>query len=214
MSRPHSYYWDKLLGQANTALSGASDAGMRVQLYDTLEEFFDGSNCWQEAIHFTVIPDTLEYTLIPITGRILRLSNVIDQNNVAQPAVMPQIGTVHFLYPYTNTQPMTAIVVKTVTDPLMCFPPHIPEWVLPAHGLGILHGLLGGMMLQPGQSFSNQTLANYHLVKFRDAIAKARIATMRANTIGSQAWAFPQAFRVHGQRGGVSTSNVNPRTLQ
>ena len=60
---------------------------------------------------------------------------------------MPTIGTVQFLYPYTNTQPMTASMIKTVTDPFLCSPPHIPEWVLPAHGLGILHGLLGGMML-------------------------------------------------------------------
>jgi hypothetical protein len=207
-------YWNKLLGQAAVSLSGSSDAALRVQLYDTLEEFFDGSNCWQETINFTVIPDTLDYTLTPITGRILRLNGVIDQNNVAQPAVMPQIGTVHFLYPYTNTQPMTAVVVKTVTDPLKCFPPHIPDWVLPAHGLGLLHGLLGGMMLQPGQSYSSQPLANFHLVKFRDAIAKARVARLRANTVGAQAWSFPQPYRVTGQRGGVSTFNLNPGALR
>lgn len=207
-------YWAKLIGQVQVSLTGASDAAIRAQLFDTLEEFFDGSNCWREAIDFVVVPDTQTYQLIPVTGRVLRLNGVIDQNNVAQPAVMPTIGTVQFLYPYTNTQPMTASIVKTVTDPFLCFPPHIPDWVLPAHGLGILHGLLGGMMLQPGQSYSNATLANFHLAKFRDAIAKARIAATRANTIGSQAWAYPQQFRVTGQRGGVSTFNLNPRTLR
>lgn len=207
-------YWTKLMGQAQVALTGASDAQLRVQLFDALEEFFDGSNCWQEAIGFTVVPATLEYPLYPITGRILRLNGVVDQNNVAQQAVMPTIGTVRFLYPYTNVQPMTAVVIKNVTDPLCCSPPHIPEWVLPAHGQGILRGILGGMMLQPGRSYSNQTLANFHLQRFRDAIAKARVAAVKMNTVGAQNWAYPQQFRVGGQRGGVSTANVNPATMR
>ena len=52
-------YWAKLIGQANVILTGASDAELRVQLFDTLQEFFEGSNCWQENINFTVIPDNL-----------------------------------------------------------------------------------------------------------------------------------------------------------
>ena len=207
-------YWAKLMGQAQVALTGASDAQLRVQLFDALEEFFDGSNCWQETIGFTVIPDTLVYPLYPLSGRILRLDGVVDQNNVPQQAVMPVIGTVRFLYPYTNVQPMTAVVIKNVTDPLCCPPPHIPEWVLPLHGQGILRGILGGMMLQPGQSYSNTALANFHLQRFRDAIAKARVAAMRMNTVGAQSWAYPQQFRVGGQRGGVSTANVNPVSLR
>jgi hypothetical protein len=213
-SRDQDQYWSKLLGQASVPLTGASDAALRVQLFDVLQEFFDRSNCWQEAIGFTVIPDTLEYPLRPLTGRILRLYGVVDQNNVPQPAIMPVIGTVRFLFPYTNTQPMTAMVVKNVDDPFACYPPHIPEWVLPAHGLGILHGILGNMMLQPGMSYSNTALAQFHLAKFADAIAKARIAMSRANTVGSQNWAFPQQFRVSGQRRGFSTANVNPASLR
>jgi hypothetical protein len=208
-----SRYWRKILGQANVALTGASDVGLQVQLSDVLEEFFDGSNCWQENINFTVIPETVGYPLRPLSGRILRLLHVLDQNNVPQQAVMPDIETVQFLYPYTNVQPMVAVVVKTVTDPLLCFPPNIPDWLLPAHGLGILHGVLGNMMLQPGQSYSNPGLANFHLAKFRDSIAHARVAMMKANTVGAQSWAFPQQFRVRGQRGGVSTFNVHPTAL-
>jgi hypothetical protein len=214
MNNSNERYWQKLMGQAGALLTGASDAELRVVLFNTLEEFFDGSNCWRENIDFTVIPDTLDYQLNPLTGRILRLYGVIDQNNVAQSAVMPVIGTVHFLYPYTNTQPMMATVVKTVTDPLECNPPHIPDWILPVHGRCILSGILGNMMLQPGQSYSNPSLANFHLARFRDLIAHARVAATKANTVGAQSWAYPQSFRVGGQRGGVSTANVNPATLR
>jgi hypothetical protein len=207
-------YWQKLVGQANVILTGASDAELRVQLFDVLQEFFGDSNCWLETINFTVIPDTLEYPLMPLTGRTLRLLGVVDQNNVPQAAVMPSIGTVRFLYPYSNVQPMQATVVKNVDDPFGCYPPNIPDWVLPAYGVGLLSGLLGYMMLQPGQSYSNQTLASFHLARFRNTIAHARVAMMRANTVGSQAWAYPQQFRVSGQRGGVSTFNVNPAVLR
>lgn len=203
-------YWAKLLGQANVILSGVSDAELRVQLFDVLMEFLDGSNCWKENIHFTVVPDAVEYPLIPLTGRVLRLYGVVDQNGTAQAAVMPTVGTVRFLYPYSNVQPMMASVVKTVTDPFSCFPPHIPDWILPVHGLGILHGVLGTMMMQPGQSWSSQTLGAFYQSKFRNAIAHARVAAAKANTVGAQTWAFPQSHRVMGQKGGVSTFNVHP----
>jgi hypothetical protein len=208
---PCQRYWQKLFGQAKVSLLGASDAALKVQLFEVLQEFFDGSNAWQETLVVTVIPDTLNYPLYPVEGgRILRLFAVIDQNRVPQSATMPDIGTVRFTYPYTQTQPMAVMVVKTVTDPLACYPPYIPDWVLPTYGLALFHGLVGNMMMQPGASYSNPQQAMFHLQRFRDSIAHARVAMMKANTVGAQPWVFPQQFRTYGQRGGVSTFNVHP----
>jgi hypothetical protein len=210
-SDPCDLYWAQLIGQAQVSLSGASKVGLRVQLFDVLQRFFDESNCWQEGIKLTVIPDTTDYPITPLYGgRILRMLGVVDQLATPQPAIMPEIGTVRFQYPYTDVQDMVAVVIKTVTDPLACFPPGIPEWLLPTHYLTLLSGLLGNMMLQPGNSYSNPQLANYHTQKFRDGIAHARTARIRANAVGSTSWAFPQTFRVSSQRGGVSTFNVIP----
>lgn len=203
-------YWAKLIGQAKVSLIGASDAQLKVQLYDVLEEFFDQSCCWSENINFTAIPETLDYPLKVVEGRILRLEAVLNQHNIQEQAFMPDIGTVRFLYPFSQAQPMTAIVIKTVTDPLMCFPPNIPDWILPKHGLVLLHGILGNMMLIPAQSYSNPQMANFHLQKFGDGICGANVATMKANTIGAQTWMFPQNYRVSSQRGGISTYNVHP----
>lgn len=197
----------KLVGQANHILGGASDAEIRVQIFDVLEEFFDLTNCWHESIDFFVIPNTLDYPIYPSNGRILRLNEVWDQNGLPQKAVMPEIGTVHFLNPYTTVQAMTAEVIKTVTDPLKLHPPYIPDWVLPAHSRVVLNGVLGYMMAQPGQSYSQPQMANYHLQKFRDGCAKARTAAMRANKIGAQAWRYPQSYRTFSQKGQLSTFN-------
>lgn len=208
-------YWQKLMGQAAVSLAGASKSELRVALYETLEEFFNNSNCWQEAISVPVIPETLDYALYPVAGgRVLRLYGVLDENGSAQAAIMPEPGKLRFLYPYTQGQTMTAVVIKTVTDPLCCYPPYIPDWILPTHGIAISHGLIGSMMLQPGQSYSNPQMANYHLQKFRDGWAHARVAMTKANTVGVQNWAFPQQFRTSSQKGGVSTFNVHPTSTR
>lgn len=203
-------YWGKLMGEAAVFLTGASDSQMRVQLFDVLDEFFNESCCWTETIKFMVVPDALDYPLVPLSGRIVRLEEVLDQNNVPQQAIMPEIGTVRFLYPYTQVQPMTAMVVKTVTDPFNCSPPNVPEWLLPSYGRGIMYGIIGHMMLMPGMPYSNPPLGQFYLGKFSNAINGAMVASVKANKIGAQNWAYPQQFAVTGQRGGVSTYNVLP----
>lgn len=206
----------KLLAHANSLLTGATNAEILISYYDTLKEFFSGSNRWMESLGFMVIPDTLDYPLNVVTGRIMRLLNVIDQNNVPQAAVMPEIGTVHFLYPYSQTQPMMAIVAKNVTHPFKdgkpASPP-IPDWVLADYGVGILEGVVGKMMAEDGQSYSNPQKANFYMLRFRNAVSQARADAMRMSMVGSQAWAFPQQFRTVNQKSGISTFNVNPTPM-
>ena len=203
-------YWAKLLGQAKVALMGASDIQLKIQLFDVLQDFFDRSNCWKETVGFTVIPKNQDYPLKVVDGRILRLLAVLDQNNMVQQTVMPDIGTVHFIYPYDQTQPMNAILIKTVTNPLECYPPNIPDWIISKHGLVLLQGLLGHMMLIPAQSYSNPQMANIHLQAYENGIYGALVASTKMNTIGAQTWMFPQQFRSSSQRGGISTYNVHP----
>jgi hypothetical protein len=212
MARKNEFnaYWGKLLGQAKVRLLGASEKQIRVQLFDVLDEFFDNSNCWTESIGITVIPETLDYPLRPTGGRIVRLEAVLNQHNLPEQAVMFDIGTVHFLYPFSQTQPMTAIVVKTVTDPLACFPPNIPDWILPKWGTVLLYGVVGNMMMVPAQSYTNPQMAQFFLGKFNDGISAAVVSAAKANTVGAQSWMFPQGFRSSSQRGGISTYNVHP----
>jgi len=203
----------KLLAEANSVLTGASDAQLNINFFDTRGEFFISSSSWMEWSQVMVIPNTQDYAITPTHGRILRLLNVLDQNRVPQQAIMPQIGMVSFLYPYNNVQPMWACVAKTVLKAFkdgVPAPPFFPDWVLPNYGEGILTGVLGRMMMQPNQSWSDQKTGMFNLLKFRNAISQARVDTMRAHTVGSQAWAYPQSFRTHSQKGGVSTFNINP----
>src|SRR6516162_8670410 len=87
----------KLFGEASTLLAGASQAELTVKFYDTLKEFFSESNSWREWIQFTVVPNNQDYPITPVSGRIIRLLGVIDQNRVPQAATMPKIGVIQFL---------------------------------------------------------------------------------------------------------------------
>lgn len=199
---------------AKSMLTGASDAEIKISYYEALKEFFNDSNRWLERICIMVVPNVLDYPVTPIEeGYIIRLTGVVDQNNTRQAALLQPEGVVHFFYPYSNIQPMWAVVAKTVQFPFqdgLPAPPCIPDWVLPRYGSGILRGLIGRLMVQTGQSWSNPQMGIHYLQSFRHTIQEARVDAMRGDTVGAQAWTYPQSFRVTSQRGGVSTFNINP----
>lgn len=200
---------DQLMRQAQVKLVGASNAGIKGELYDVFTEFFNDSSCWLEDLTVSVIAGETEYALTPTEGQIIRLSGVVDVNLLPQPALMPTVGTLLLRDTPNTAQTFTATVIKNVVLPNTKDQfPIVPEWVLPLYHVGILDGLLGKMMGQPNSSYSNDTHSVYHLRRFRDAIARARVSALRRNTLGAQSWVFPRTFRTHGQRGGVSTSNT------
>lgn len=210
--------YEQLLVQAGSKLTGAAMGALKNELYDVLTEFLNDSSAWTEDVPFTVVGDnaTVLYPLQVTEGQIIRLAGVVDSNSFPQPALMFDIGTVRLQYPANTTQVYTATLVKNVYLPLTKDAiPIGPDWLLPIWHLGILDGLLGKMMNTPGRAYSSDTKALYHLKRFRDAIARARVSKLRANTVGSQAWSFPQGFRTRTQQGGVPSggSNGNERTF-
>jgi hypothetical protein len=82
--------------------------------------------------------------------------------------------------------------------------PVFPDWILPSFHEYILDGLLGRMMNHPNKSYTSDSQSVYHLKRFRDGMAMARAAAMRANSFGAQSWTFPQSFRTRNQKGGIS----------
>jgi hypothetical protein len=128
---------------------------------------------------------------------------------------MPAVGTIILQHaPTTNTTYLATVVTNVSLPTDRNAIPLGPDWLLPLWHVGLLDGLLGKMMTQPGKSYSNTATGAYHLKRFRDAIARARVSKLRANTNGAQAWRFPQQFRSNTQRGGIpSTGSTNERTF-
>ncbi len=201
--------WDRLIDSATAKLPGASNALIKNEIFDVMHEFFTLSASWLEDLEVPIIPDTVTYDLAVSEGQIIRLAGVADANRCPRPASMPTIGSLLLTYPVNTNQTYTVTVIKTVVLPTDREKvPLAPDWLLPVWGPSILDGVLGRMMGQVTKSYSNPAQSVYHLKRFLNAIAAARSATISRNTLGGQAWGFPQTYRTRNQRGGISTSNT------
>jgi hypothetical protein len=210
------------MNQARMKLTGASDAGIKSELFEVLREFFEGSNSWRHATHFNVVAGQQKYFVEPDDGgQIIRLLGVEDGNHCTQAAFMPEFGEIHVRYPInvTTVQPLTAppypiianapwrawfvenIKLPTTND----LTPIVPKWVFKVYQTYLLDGLLGKMMSQEGKSYTNDEKAAYHLRRFLAGIQIVRTAANRANTVGAQNWRYPRGWSSGSQRGYMST---------
>lgn len=210
--------FDQLMNQARVTLTGSSDAGLKGAFYDVVSEFLNDSSAWTQDVQVNAFPNRRTYPLQVNEGQIIRLVGVctpplVDGQPVTAatvppgifiPALMQDVGTL-----LLKQAPPTAIIYSATVVTNVSLPtdkrsvPIGPDWLLPVWHVGILDGVLGKMMIQPNKSYSDQKTGGYHLKRFRDAVARARISKLRANTNGAQAWRFPQQFRSNTQQGGV-----------
>lgn len=197
----------RFVAETRIKLTGSSETGIKAELFPTLKEFFKDSNSWLERFTINVVPGTQAYSITPAEGgTVLRLVGVFDPNLIPQQAFMPDFGTVSFVQPYSQPQQMTVIASKQVVLPTTRDgTPDAPDWTFRIYDDTILSGVLGRMMAQENKPWSDENKAAYHLRRFRDGIAMARVAALRQNTYGAQAWRFPKTYASHGQRGGIST---------
>ncbi len=221
--------FEQLMNQARVTLVGSSDAGLKGAFYDVCSEFLNDSSSWTQDVQINAVPTRTEYPLQVNEGQVIRLVGVttppIPQGQqqdattlpggVFIPALMPDVGTLRLAQAPVSATTYIAQVVTNVSLPTdRAAIPLGPDWLLPIWHVGLLDGLLGKMMMQPAKSYSDKLTGAYHLKRFRDAIARARVSKLRASTNGAQAWRFPQQFRSNTQRGGIpSTGSTNERTF-
>lgn len=204
--------FDQFITQAMIKLPGASESGIKAELFDVLKEFFEDSNCWAEDIQFIPQAGVTDYPLAPREGgQIIRLVGTWDALGIPIQAFMRDFGTVKMLHAPQSTGTAAAKwfsrVIKTVTLPTTRDAvPIAPDWTLRVYSVHVIDGLLGKMMSQQSKSYSNTTSAAYHLKRFRAGIQIARTAAARANLVGAQEWAYPRGWGSGSQRGGVSTA--------
>ena len=206
----------RLMNNARLRLTGATDAVLQQELFSVMDDFFKGSNVWNEDINVT-IPGMdaagTEYQLAPeapaLIDKLLWVFQQPTDTSIGRgPAITAAMSTPGVLT--LKTQP-SSTVVYIVTVALTVADPadrngyvQFPAWVLAKYRETILDGLLGRMMTQPSKPYTNSQMAIYHLRKFKQATASARVEWTRNNTYRAQAWAFPGGFSGGSQRGGRS----------
>lgn len=200
--------FNRFMAEAQIKLIGASETGIKEELFSTMKEFFNETSAWQEVLTINIIPGTQSYTLVPTQGgTLLRLVAVYDPNSIPQPAFMPTFGTMTLTQQYTTPQAFTVVIAKQVVLPTSREGvPDAPVEALRIYDGVLMDGVLGRMKSQANKSFSDPQLGSWHLHRFENGKAMVRTQMLRQNTVGAQSWRFPKSVQTHGQRGGISTN--------
>jgi len=188
--------WNRLLANCRTRLPGAIDETIKHQLFNTVKEFLEDTNVWKETIDFETVADQQEYDIVPTELGILhRLMWVEDANDNPRGSSMAEIGVLKLDLIPTSEETLYATISLTVIDPVDNNSlPTIPEWLLRRYMLVFEDGVLGRMMSVANTPYFNQTMAVYHMRRFRGKIATARNESTRKHMYGAQAWKFPQTW--------------------
>lgn len=188
---------NRLIDNLRIQLPGATDAAIKLEIFNALNDFFQGSNVWREDIDVPITSGVTSYELLPSgPAKIVQLMSIFDINKFP---VVAQIGLISGELELSQTpsesSTYTAQVSLTVDDPIDREGyPVFPAWVLNLYMNGIMSGVLSRMMMQAAKPYSNAQLALVHGRTFNSTIASARIEGNRGFTYGSQKWRFPQQF--------------------
>jgi hypothetical protein len=187
---------DRLMDNCRIRLPGVVDDTLKLELYSVFNEFFQGSNSWNEDITFTVTSGVTDYPITPSgVSKIVRLIGVVNSDERYVGAVMPEQDTVTLLTTPSKTENFIARVALTVDDPLDAYGyPQYPVWALGSYLDEIMDGVLGRAMSQVAKPYSNERMAIYHTRRFRAGVARAKVEWQHQNVYRGQNWSFPQTF--------------------
>ena len=186
----------RLMDNLRVRLPGALDATTQLELFSTLNEFFQSTNLWTEDIDFSVTAGSQDYLLTPTSVSVInRLMGVVNSDARPIGGLMKTPGELYLVNVPNQDATYTAQVALTITDPVTRDGyPEFPDWVLNKYGTDILDGVLGRMMAQPAKPYSNERLAIYHGRRFETAQSKAKVEAQHRNVYRGQSWRFPQTF--------------------
>lgn len=205
----------RLMNNARSRLSGATDTALQLELFNVMDDFFKKSNVWNEDIDIEIPgmdPANTVYELTPtgpaLIDKLLWVFQLPSDTSIGRGAGIPAAMSIPGQLTL-RTQPSSDVtyrvtVALTVQDPtLRNGYVTFPAWVLAKYRDCILDGLLGKMMSQPSKPYTNTQLSVFHMRKFIQQAASARVEWTRNNTYRTQAWAFPGGFSRGSQRGGT-----------
>lgn len=210
----------RFMNEARVRLPGATDDAIQLELFAVMDDFFRGSNVWQEDIDVTIPandPAGTSYDLVPSSPSTVdklmwvfqapTTPNLLRGPTVTAAMSIPGLMTL-------RVQPSTSVVYRatvalTVQDPTrrdgyVSF----PAWVLSKYRSVLIDGIVGRMMAQPNKPFTNMQLSVFHSRKFVSGTSSARVEMTRNNKYRQQAWCFPGFVR-GSQRG--STGWAQPQ---
>jgi hypothetical protein len=187
--------FDRFITTIRPHLPGAIDEAIRQELFVVCQDFLRRSQAWQEDIEFTLAANEREAEIVPYAGRIDRLVSVEKDGFPVSRALMRAPGTIRMPYAPSGPETYTARVALLVSDPVTRDAyPIIPYEIVERYFDTLISGVCSRMMAQQQKPYTNLSLAQFHLAKFRGEASRARNEINTGYTNGSQRWTFPQNF--------------------
>lgn len=186
---------------------GAVRGVAKREFINTAREFYRQSGAWREVIESTFFADdTYQYTVLPeaTNGEVIQILSVEVNGQLLtakseRPLGDRGDGTPLYWFPtgpntveiwptpelYDDEVRIRAILIPTDTADTL------PDFSYSKHYDALLDGVLGRLYGHPAKPYSNPVLAEYHLRRFRDAIATAA-AEQKQGGFAGQNWQFPR----------------------
>lgn len=197
----------RLLNDARTRLPGATDGLVQQELFAAMDEFFKGSNVWQNDLSVPIVANQAAYELeADDPGIINRLMWMVNSNTQPVFGTMQVPGTIVLNTTPSTTDTYIVTVALTVTDPVpkSSNVPQCPDWIADKYRDVFLDGLVSRLCAMPAKPFSNEKLALFHGRRFRNGMRLAWTEAQHRNLFRGQGWVFPQGFAGGRQRSGTS----------
>lgn len=189
---------DRLMNNLRIRVPGATDAALRLELFNVVDSFCSDTNVWKELIPVDIVADVKEYILTP-TGisQIVRLFSVVNGSGLPIFATMPVPGDLLLRDTPNVATSAEATVSLTINDPVTRDEyPILPEWIWSRYSADFQDGVQAKMFSQIAKPYSNERMAIYHMRRFEGAVARARAEARKDFTYAAQRWMFPQSFAV------------------
>lgn len=176
------------------------------ELQNVAREFYRESTAWREIVESAYLADGVyQLTAVPqdSNSEVLQILSVEVNGLPIRPKVERPVGdrpdgTPTNWYPtgpatfdvwptpdqYDDEIRVRVILIPTATATAL------PDVAQTLHYDALLDGLLGRLYAHPAKPYSNPTLGQYHLTRFRAAIAKAKGETLQGGFAG-QNWTYP-----------------------
>jgi hypothetical protein len=191
----------RILDSLRIHTPGALDDVLKLELFNTADDFLRSTNAWVDEILFETFEGVNEYTLTPTDppAQVIRLQGCFDQDDLYVVSTMDEPGVVQ-IDDTVDGKIYTAVVVLSVKDPTDADGlPELPAWIVTKYHDALMHGTLFRLMAQPYKPYSNAALALANARLYASDKAMAKREVLRRNVFRGQPWFFPQQFRVRNK---------------
>lgn len=185
----------RLMDNLLLRLPGAVESVVRLEVFNTIDEFCRETNAWHEHQRVELRKGENRVPMFPSrTAEVVRIMGVFTQGSPINAAYRPNELTT-LVTAQSDMEVDVAYSLAPSQKTEYEDPPWIPTDMWERYHLAFLDGTLSRMMSQPAKPYSGMRAAMMHATRFRTAKNDARAEADRAFVYDAQSWSFPYFAR-------------------